>query len=578
MNHRFTDVTWSWFCGRFQQPTEVQSAGWESIRQGRSTLLAAPTGSGKTLAAFLSSIDSLIEMARDGKLPSRVHTLYVSPLKALSTDIHRNLEVPLAELNQLARAAWGDVGEVRAGVRTGDSSASQRQQIVRRPPHILVTTPESLYLLLTSPKARRILEEVQTVIVDEIHALARDKRGSHLALSLERLDHLIGRQALRVGISATQKPMETMAAFLVGNDPVTGTPRDCAIIDTGHIRQRDLDIETPTEELGAVCSNEQWAEIYDRLVELIESHHSTIVFVNTRRLAERLSYHLSERLGKEKVTSHHGSLAKEHRFDAESRLKSGELKAIVATASLELGIDVGYIDLVCQIGSPRSIATFLQRVGRSGHSLGAIPKGRLIPLTRDELIESLALLRSCKQGILDTVELPSNPLDILAQQIIAMAAHEEWLEEDLYRLAKQSYPYRQLSRDDFDAVIKTLSEKQAGGVARGAHLHRDRLAGKVRGARGSAIIAATSGGAIPDNADYRVVLPDGTLVARSMKTSPSTARPATSSCWETPPGGSFASPPAKLSSRTPAARPQPFRSGSARLPDEPLNSPEKSHP
>ncbi|MBY0589475.1 DEAD/DEAH box helicase [bacterium] len=509
---RFNEVTVDWFRERFSQPTPVQSAGWNAIQSGQSTLLAAPTGSGKTLAAFLTSIDSLLTLARDHQLSDVVHTLYVSPLKALSADIHRNLEVPLAELSERARSAWGDILPVRAGVRTGDTPARDRQRMLKHPPHILVTTPESFYLVLTSPRARQMLEQVQTVIVDEIHALARDKRGSHLSLSLERLDHLVGRQVLRIGISATQKPMEAMAGFLVGCESATALPRPCTIVNTGHVRHRDLNIETPSEELAAVCSNQQWDQIYNRLVTLIEEHRSTIIFVNTRRLAERLSFHLSERLGKESVTSHHGSLAKEHRFDAESRLKSGELKAIVATASLELGIDVGYIDLVCQIGSPRSISTFLQRVGRSGHSLGATPKGRLFPLTRDELLESLALLAGAHEGILDTIDIPTAPLDILAQQIVAMAAHEEWAEDHLYQVLRQSYSYRELSRSDFDSVIKILSERPTGGIGRGAYLHRDRLAGRIKGARGSLLVAATSGGAIPDNADYRVLLSDGTLV------------------------------------------------------------------
>jgi ATP-dependent Lhr-like helicase len=508
----FNEVTQQWFVGKFQKPTPVQSAGWESIHAGHSTLLAAPTGSGKTLAAFLASIDSLLSQARSGNLVDTVHTLYVSPLKALSADIHRNLELPLAELLTVARQTWGETTDVRAGVRTGDTPTTERQRMLRRPPHILVTTPESLYLLLTSPKASQILRHVQTVIVDEIHALARDKRGSHLSLSLERLDHLVGRRTLRVGISATQKPMETMAALLVGHDRATDHARPCAIIDAGHVRHRDLDIETPSDDLAAVCSNEQWNQIYERLVQLIESHRSTIIFVNTRRLAERLSYHLSQRLGKDRVTSHHGSLAKEHRFDAEARLKTGQLQAIVATASLELGIDVGYIDLVCQIGSPRSIATFLQRVGRSGHSLGAVPKGRLFPLTRDELVESLALLKSVRREILDTIDIPTGPLDILAQQIVATAAKSEWHEDTLFDFVRQAYPYRELERNDFDEVIRVLSERPTGGIGRGAYLHRDRLAGTVKGSRGATLVAATSGGAIPDNADYRVVQPDGTLV------------------------------------------------------------------
>ena len=382
----FSEVTRRWFAARFGEPTDAQRLGWPSILAGRPTLIAAPTGSGKTLAAFLAGIDTLIKQGLAGAFPDTVQTLYISPLKALSNDIRRNLESPLDELSQTAAEMGLELPPIRSAVRTGDTPASERQKCCRRPPHILVTTPESLYLLLTSAKARNILCDVQTVIVDEIHALARDKRGSHLSLSLERLDHLIGKRPVRIGLSATQRPLDLIASFLVGQGGVLpdGTPQ-CDIIDVGHVRELDLGVEVPQTELGAVCSNEQWAQVYERLCDMIDSHRSTLVFVNTRRLAERVSYHLSAKLGKDRVTSHHGSLSKDIRLDAEQRLKSGELKVLVATASLELGIDVGYIDLVCQIGSPRSIATFLQRVGRSGHSLGAVPKGRLFADARRTL-------------------------------------------------------------------------------------------------------------------------------------------------------------------------------------------------
>lgn len=509
----FTELVTRWFVGRFGNPTQIQRLAWPAIRSGEDVLVAAPTGSGKTLAAFLVAIDLLVREALEGNLSDAIHTVYVSPLKALSNDIHRNLEIPLAELAALAKATGLRLPPIRALVRTGDSTASQRQSLVRRTPHVLVTTPESLYLLLTSPKARETLRQTRTIIVDEIHALARDKRGSHLALTLERLEHLCGSPMTRIGLSATQKPIERIASFLVGGGRTSadGHPL-CKIVDVGHARSLDLDIEVPTTPLGAVATNEHWGQFHNRLVGLIESHQSTLIFVNTRRMAERISHQLAERIGRDKVCSHHGSLSKEIRLDAETRLKAGELKALVATASLELGIDVGAIDLVCQIGSPRSIATVLQRVGRSGHTLSGLPKGRLFALTRDELIETLATVRSIRRGILDAVEIPIAPLDILAQQVFAAVATEDWNEEDLFDLVRRAWPYRELSRDKFDEILELLAGTGRGNAPRGASLHRDRIHGTLRAPRGARIIAATCGGAIPENADYRVVTADGAVV------------------------------------------------------------------
>jgi ATP-dependent helicase Lhr and Lhr-like helicase len=506
----FHPIIDGWFTERFGQPTDAQRKGWPEIAAGRHALIAAPTGSGKTLAAFLSAIDGLLKEALDGRLEDRVTVLYVSPLKALSNDIRRNLEAPLAEIAAEAAKAGKLVPPLRAVVRTGDTPQAERAAMLRRPPHILVTTPEPLYLLVTSEKSRLLLGGVKTVIVDEIHALARDKRGSHLALTLERLEGLCERTPARVGLSATQRPIEEIARFLVGTRRVApdGTP-DCAIVDTGHARLLDLQVETPSSELGAVCSNEQWAEADQRLVELIESHRSTLVFVNTRRLAERVARRLSEKLGEDAVASHHGSLSRELRLDAEERLKAGKLKAIVATASLELGIDVGFIDLVCQLGSPRSIATFLQRVGRAGHRLGVVPKGRLFCLTRDELLEGLALLRAVRRGRLDAVEPPAAPLDILAQQLVAeTAACGERTEDGLFELARGAWPYKDLRREDFDAVVAMCAEGLGRARKDGAYLHRDAVHGVLRPRRAARLTAITSGGAIPETADYRVVTED----------------------------------------------------------------------
>jgi len=691
----FLPVVRDWFLGRFAGPTEPQSQGWPAIARGEHTLIAAPTGSGKTLTAFLAAIDRLLREGLEGSLPDELRVVYLSPLRALSNDMHRNLEVPLAEIAEVAAARGCELPPLRIGLRTGDTPARERARLIRQPPHILVTTPESLYLLLTSPRGRERLASVQTVIVDEIHALVRDKRGSHLALSLERLDALCGRRVQRIGLSATQRPMERIAAFLVGGDesrihpadetgaildsagteggpissgnlpaelravasqsverpstgeqsgkpealrgatdladpalstgrpafgdtrkarlgspqsgegaealtasPATGeeddsewaalreeygddefarlqeevsaepggetanrrgqepnlgheplgpvganretageagltsgapeaeaglpgeeeTPRPegprCRIVDVGHQRELDLNVEIPASELGAVCMHEQWAEIHARLCELINTHRSTLIFVNTRRMAERITYSLTQLLGEEAVGSHHGSLAANLRHDVEQRLKSGALKAVVATASLELGLDIGYIDLVIQIGSPRSIATFLQRVGRSGHALGLVPKGRLVALTRDELLECLALLRAIRGGRLDVIPIPAAPLDILAQQVVAEVGCQEWPTEELFQMCRRAWPYRQLARRDFDDTLQYLSEGVAPGSGRGrVFLHWDRVGGRVRGRKGARLTAATNGGAIPEIASYRVVAePDQTVV------------------------------------------------------------------
>ena len=502
-----------WFAGRFSSPTEPQEQGWPPILAGKSTLICAPTGSGKTLAAFLACIDGLIRKALGGRLQNRTEVLYVSPLKALSNDIRRNLEVPLSEITALAGQRGLLMPPIRAAVRTGDTLAPERRAMLKRPPHILVTTPESLYILLTAEKSRAILGDVETVIVDEIHAVADDKRGAHLSLSLERLEALIAqsrpnRPPMRIGLSATQKPIELVAKFLVGNGRA-----EPAIVNIGHRRALDLAVEVPRSELGPIATNEMWEEVYDRLAELVRQHRSTLVFVNTRRLSERISHHLAQRLGADAVAAHHGSLSRKVRLDAENKLKSGDVRVLVATASLELGIDIGTVDLVCQIESPHSIAVALQRIGRAGHWRGAVPKGRLFAMTRDELIECAALIRALRQGELDRLEIPDSPLDILAQQIVAICACEEWNEDDLFQVVRRAYPYRDLARQDFDAVLEILSEGITARRGRyGAHLHRDRVRHRLRGRRGSRLVAITNGGAIPESALYTVVAqPEGAV-------------------------------------------------------------------
>ncbi|MEW8487317.1 MAG: DEAD/DEAH box helicase [Candidatus Thiodiazotropha sp.] len=511
--YQFHPAVSAWFERHFGQPTEVQAEAWPAIQAARNTLISAPTGSGKTLAAFLAAIDRLVREGLASPLADETQVLYVSPLKALSNDIHKNLELPLNGIRDaLLENGYPDVA-IRALVRSGDTSSAERAMMKRTPPHILVTTPESLYILLTSDSGREMLRGVRSVIVDEIHALAGNKRGAHLTLSLERLNQLCRRPPLRIGISATQKPIEEMARYLTGqhDDP---RQQACTIVDTGHIRQRDLAIELTGSPLQAVMANEAWEEIYRRLEQLILGHRTTLIFVNTRRLAERAAAALARSLGEEAVTSHHGSLAKEHRLDAERRLKSGSLRALVATASLELGIDIGDVDLVCQMGSPRSIATLLQRAGRSGHQLSGTPKARLFPLSRDDLVESVAMLDAIRRGELDRIPIPEHPLDVLAQQIIAEVSAREWDEQALFRAFSSARPYNNLAEKDFIELVKILSEGfHTRRGRRGDYLHRDAVNGVLRPRRSARLTALTNGGAIPDQFDYDVILqPEGLFV------------------------------------------------------------------
>jgi ATP-dependent Lhr-like helicase len=533
---QFHPAVAGWFRQRFGEPTEAQRRAWPVTAGGGHALVAAPTGSGKTLAAFLSAINRLVVEGLERGLADEVYVLYVSPLKALSNDIQKNLQQPLAGIRDaLLESGLPDVA-IRDAVRTGDTPQFERERMRRVPPHILVTTPESLYILLTSDSGRKMLGRVRTVIVDELHALAGNKRGAHLMLSLERLEALVadngGKPPVRIGLSATVKPVEGMAQFLVGCHPeepfdsaqdrlrdegsLKGIPRyarddTCTIIDTGHVRERDLALEIPRSTLDAVMPNEVWGELYDRLAELIRQHKTTLIFVNQRRLAERAAKQLAERLGEEHVTAHHGSLAREHRLKAEQRLKGGELKALVATSSLELGIDIGDVDLVCQLGSPRSSAAFQQRVGRAGHAIGAIPKGRLFPLSLDDLTECAALLDSARRGELDRIRVPAAPLDVLAQQIVAEVGCREWGETELYEHLCRAQPYAGLPRKAFDQVVQMLADGYATRRGRrGAHLHHDAVNHVLRGRRGAKLTAVTNGGVIPDQFDCDVVLmPEG---------------------------------------------------------------------
>jgi ATP-dependent helicase Lhr and Lhr-like helicase len=548
----FHPVIARWFEQKFGEPTPPQRLGWQAIRQGRHTLIAAPTGSGKTLAAFLEELDRLFREGLESPLPDETRVVYVSPLKALSADIHLNLAEPRREIRRLAEEMGYEAPRITAAIRSGDTPTSERAAMLRKPPHILVTTPESLYLMLTAQRSREMLRTVRTVIVDEIHAVLESRRGAHLALTLERLAHVAQQPLQRIGLSATMEPIAEVGRWLVGSheschpdpqrsegegteapDPQRSAkdqngsgPRllaapagrvtfeSPAIINQGHRRELDLALEVPGSPLEAVMSGEVWGEVYDRLAELIQAHKTTLVFVNTRRLAERVSRHLAERLGEEAVTAHHGSLSKETRLSAEERLKTGKLKALVATASLELGIDIGHVDLVAQLGSPRRISTFLQRVGRSGHTVHGTPKGRLFPLSRDELVECTALLHSVRRGQLDRLVIRDKPLDVLAQQIVAETAGEDWNLDDMFQLVRRAYPYRDLTRAEFDEVVQMLAQGfSTSRGRRGALVHLDSVNHKIKGRRGSRMLAITSGGAIPDNADFRVILePENTFI------------------------------------------------------------------
>src|SRR5579872_2119246 len=507
-SYSFDPLVERWFSSKFHAATEPQLAGWPHIQAGHDVLISAPTGSGKTLAAFLSAVDRLVRSART-QLADEVHVLYVSPLKALVNDVQKNLDLPLSEITGLARSEGLSLAPIRTTIRTGDSSQRDRARLLSHTPHILVTTPESLYILLTAARSRELFRTVSTVIVDEIHAMVGNKRGPHLALSLARLNRLVseaGRpRPQRIGLSATVKPVEEVARFLSPS---------AQIVDVGHRRDMHLSIAVPEDELGPVASNEMWGEIYDRMAGLIREHRTTLIFVSTRRLSERVTHQLVARLGEGTVMAHHGSLARHLRLETETKLKNGQLKAVVATASLELGIDIGSVDLVVQLGSPRSIAVGLQRIGRSGHWVGATPKGVLFATTRDDLVECAAVVRAIRAGDLDAVVPSTGPLDILAQQIVAACASDDLQTDELFALVRSAYPYRALPRERFDAVVRMLADGISTSRGRaGALLHHDRVNGRLRGRRGARLTAITSGGAIADTAQYAVVVePEGTVI------------------------------------------------------------------
>ncbi|MFC2087010.1 DEAD/DEAH box helicase [Bacteroidota bacterium] len=510
----FHMVVQDWFRESLGKPTKVQTESWEAIREGQHTLISAPTGSGKTLAAFLVAIDDLLKKGLAGKLEQKTQVLYISPLKALSNDIERNLQIPLKGIKYQLKKQNHTAVTIDVAVRTGDTSQYERTSMYKMPPHIIVTTPESFYLLLTSNNGRKLLSTIDTVIVDEIHAIVGSKRGSHLALSLERLENIVAEKVKRIGISATQKPIEEVARFLIGSHSQKDIHSHCKIVNTGHRRKLDIDLVLPDSPLTPIMANEVWSEIYSKLIKLVHKHDTTLIFVSTRRLAERLSFNLTEQLGKEAVTAHHGSMSKEHRLEAEQKLKSGKLKALVATASLELGIDIGSVDLVCHISSSRSISTILQRIGRSGHSVHGTPKGRIFPLTRNDLLECTAILYAIRKNELDTLIMPQKPIDVLAQQIVAEVSAEEYSENELFETFQRAYPYRNLGRDEYNEVVEMLSEGFTTRKGRrSAYLHHDMVNEKLKARKNARLTALVAGGTIPDNFDFDVILdPEGSFI------------------------------------------------------------------
>ncbi|HXN12770.1 MAG TPA: crosslink repair DNA glycosylase YcaQ family protein [Candidatus Acidoferrales bacterium] len=511
----------AWFERRFDAPSRAQELGWPVIGaaidpSGFDVLLCAPTGSGKTLAAFMWAINGLvIDAARDA-LRDEVSVLYVSPLKALANDIRLNLEEPLHGVRDTGAESSLDLSRIRAGLRTGDTSASERTAMLRRPPHILVTTPESLFILLTSPKFREKLAGVRHVIVDELHALAGNKRGAHLALTLERLERFVtsrgNARPNRIGLSATLNPIEKLAGFLAGYEVTRDgarSPRPIKIVRADdRVREMDLQVIAPGPELGPLATHPHWEAMYDEVARLIGEHRTTLVFTLSRRHAERVALNLQKRLGTDAVMAHHGSLARSERLIAEQRLKRGELKAIVATASLELGIDVGAVELVCQLDTPKSISAAIQRIGRSGHSLGATPKGRFFALTTDDLLECGAAVRAIRRGHLDEVEIPMGCVDIAAQQIVAIAAEEDEISEaDLLRVLRSAYNFGDLDaaklRHLLEQLAAELPERVMGAAPK---IFFDRVNARVRPRRSARLSAITSGGTIPEAGNYDVVI------------------------------------------------------------------------
>ncbi len=511
----FSAPTRDWFRSAFAQPTDVQERGWQQVAGGRHALMAAPTGSGKTLAAFLWCLDRLMSEPVPPEA-ERCRVLYVSPLKALAHDVDRNLRSPLVGIGRQLEASGAAPPDINAAIRTGDTPADARRSMERHPPDILITTPESLFLLLTSA-ARRILASVRWVIVDEIHSVAATKRGSHLALSLERLCAITKAEPQRIGLSATQRPLEEVARFL------GGAGREVAIVDAGRLKTMEVRVEVPVEDMSRLSAEEEtgrtlnsiWPAIYPRLLELIQAHRSTIVFVNSRRLSERLAARINELAGEDLVRAHHGSIAREQRLLIEDQLKAGTLRGLVATSTLELGIDMGAVDLVLQVEAPPSVASGIQRIGRAGHSVGEVSKGVVIPKFRGDLLEAAAVVEGMLDGRIESTVVPRRALDVLAQQIVAMCAMDEWKVDELAAVVRRAYPYSELGPRAFESVLDMLSGRYPSDefIELRPRIVWDRIAATVRGRAGAQKLAVTNPGTIPDRGLYTVnLLDDGRRV------------------------------------------------------------------
>ncbi len=508
-----------WFFGKYGSFSPPQEFAIAEVARGRNVLVSSPTGSGKTLAAFLMAISMLVELAERKELEDRVYVVYVSPLRALNNDIRRNLEEPLSEIYELAEKKGIELQPIRVAVRTGDTDARERSKQLRKPPHILITTPETLAIVLSSPKFSEKLRNVRYLIVDEVHALAENKRGSHLTLSMERLENIQNGRMIRIGLSATIAPLDEVAAFLSGYDVERGRVRECSTADVTFAKPLDIRVISPVTDFFSTSAEETSEKLYETIAELVRKSKTTLIFTNTRSATERVVYQLKKRLKewKDAIKAHHSSLSRDVRLEVEEELKAGKLKCVVSSTSLELGIDIGYIDLVVLIGSPKSINRALQRIGRSGHRLHEVSVGRIVVVDQDDLVECTVLAKEAMERRLDRIRIPQKPLDVLCQHIVGMAIERKWKVDEAFRLVRSAYPYRNLTKEEFMSVLRYLAgeyrileEKNVYGK-----IWLDEEAGEFR-KRGRLVrpIYYMNVGTIPDEVAIKVVTKEGKVVGK----------------------------------------------------------------